>query len=401
MKQSSKMTLEDIGGLLSKLAEKSESVYWLSTPDLKKIQYISPAYEKIWGRSRDELYREPEKWITFLHPDDARDHHPIHELQKHIAQQGVNVRYEEDYRIVRPDGEIRWIIDRGFPILDEQGKCCGVSGVAIDVTKEKKVEEELRKAKKATEAANLTKYNFLHDMEYDIRTAFTGLYGLAKELNFKCETADKEGRDDKLSDPEIKELVNMMFLASTQLLDFCISMIDSARHESGIHPVVDHRFDLKDLLDGVISTYKPAALDKKLNLLFDYPSDMPTTFICDNYRLKCILMNLIGNAIKFTDKGQVKLSVHAKKKNENKWILQFCIEDTGIGIAPEHQDLVYEKFSKLHRAHEKQYPGLGLGLHVVKHLLNELGGEIELKSQPDKGSTFSFLLPMKRPLLDD
>src|SRR6185437_15188103 len=126
-----KLTLEDIGSFLGKLAEKSESVYWLSSADFKKIQYISPAYEKIWGRNRDILYKEPELWITYLHPDDVVGHHPIHAMAERVEKEGPSARYHESYRIIRPDGEIRWIIDQGFPIYNVDGQCCGITGVAV------------------------------------------------------------------------------------------------------------------------------------------------------------------------------------------------------------------------------------------------------------------------------
>ena len=126
MEASTHLSLEAIADFLSKLAEKSESVYWLSSPDFKRIAYISPAYEKIWGRSRNILYAEPELWITYLHPDDVKNYHPIHLMAERVAKLGPAARYEEDYRILRPDGEVRWIIDRGFPIYDEAGR--NVSG---------------------------------------------------------------------------------------------------------------------------------------------------------------------------------------------------------------------------------------------------------------------------------
>ena len=127
-------TLEEIGNFLAKFTEHSEHIYWISSADFKKIQYISPSYERIWGRSREELYSNPEIWITFLHPEDIINHHPIHEMAKRVELLGERARYAENYRIIRPDGNIRWIMDNGFPIFDESGRCLGVTGIAIDIT---------------------------------------------------------------------------------------------------------------------------------------------------------------------------------------------------------------------------------------------------------------------------
>jgi PAS domain S-box-containing protein len=140
-----KIKLADVSAFLAQLAEQSESVYWLSSPDFSRIEYISPAYEKIWGRTRESLFANPEIWITFLHPEDAKDHHPIHAMAERIKNLGQLARYEEDYRIIRPDGEIRWIIDRGFPIYDDFGNCTGVTGVAIDITTKVRQQQEFRK----------------------------------------------------------------------------------------------------------------------------------------------------------------------------------------------------------------------------------------------------------------
>ncbi len=149
------LSLAEIGDFLSKFTEYSEHVYWISSSDLKKIQYISSSYERIWGRSREELYTDPEKWITFLHPDDVQNYHPIHELADRVKKLGEKARYSETYRIIRPNGEIRWIIDNGFPIFNDKGDCIGISGVAIDVTNQKKIEQELIKEKENSSEARI------------------------------------------------------------------------------------------------------------------------------------------------------------------------------------------------------------------------------------------------------
>lgn len=111
MRKKTMLTIDDFGNFLAKLAENSENVYWLSTPDFRNIQYISPAYEKIWGQSREELYEKPEKWITYLHPEDSYQHHPIREMAKRVLELGEAAKFSENYRIIQPNGEVRWIID--------------------------------------------------------------------------------------------------------------------------------------------------------------------------------------------------------------------------------------------------------------------------------------------------
>ncbi len=132
-----KLTLESLSNLLSKLSENSTDVYWLSSPNLMRMEYLSPRYEDLWGRSRQELYDNLNVWATYLHPDEPEKSHPIQIMVPRIAQAGEQARYQGEYRIVHPDGTVRWISDRAFPIYDEQKRCCGIMGVALDISYEK------------------------------------------------------------------------------------------------------------------------------------------------------------------------------------------------------------------------------------------------------------------------
>ncbi len=390
MKERDYLSLEAIANFLAKMAEKSESVYWLSSPDFNRIAYISPAYEKIWGRSRDVLYTEPEIWITYLHPEDVQNYHPIHAMADRIAQKGAMARYEENYRIVRPDGEVRWIMDRGFPIYDENGQCCGVTGVAVDVTKDKQAEEALRKAKEAAELANQLKIEFMRNMEHDIRTPFNGILALSKIL-WESEL-----------DPERKELLGDITHSAKDLLDYCNSILDFSRIELGNLLKIEKKFNLKKLVDGIIAIETPAAKLKNLKLILNYPENIPLMVLGDSYRLQRILINLISNAIKFTHEGEVLLEIQlAKFLNEKKVIIKFIVKDTGIGIPEEKQNLIYEKFTRLNPSNKGMYKGTGLGLSIVKQFIEEMDGEIELKSELGKGSIFTCILPFKLSLINE
>jgi PAS domain S-box-containing protein len=179
MKAKFTLELKNLGNFLTKLAEQSECVYWLSSPDFKNIIYISPAYEKIWGRSREILYKNPSVWIDYLVPEDVKYYHPIHAMAERIAQEGDSARYNESYRIQRPDGEIRWILDRGFPIYNKENICVGATGVAVDVTQIKLYEQALIEAKEVAERAlkskeiaeqeNRNKSRVLHDVLKELK----------------------------------------------------------------------------------------------------------------------------------------------------------------------------------------------------------------------------------------
>ncbi len=141
-------TLDSIGEFLQQYAEKSSSVYWLSSPDFDRIVYVSPAYESIWGRKPEELYENPASWLDALVLEPGEVYNPIANMAKEIGREGGHARLDETYRIWRPDGVIRWILDQGFPVYDNNGNCCGVTGVATDITHVKEAQRALEIAKK-------------------------------------------------------------------------------------------------------------------------------------------------------------------------------------------------------------------------------------------------------------
>ena len=385
--QGNRLALDDIGVFLSKLAEKSDSVYWLSSADLSKIQYISPAYEKIWGRSREELYQDPSLWISYVHPDDVKDHHPIQNLIQRLQSLGASARYEENYRIIRPNGEIRWIIDRGFPIYDDLGNCCGVTGVAVDVTKEKQIEVTLKLAKEEAEQASRAKSEFLLNMRHDFRTPFSGILGLAE---FMME------REDNLAK---KENLSYITQSAQVLLDQLNELFEFVSLEDNMLPIVDKQFDVYQLLQNIDRIMRPSAVLKGLTLVMDVSKDVPQYLIGDHVRLSRIFVNLVSNAIKFTEKGFVSLHVTQASCEQKEVILKCVIEDTGIGIPSNKQDVIFERFTRLTPSYHGVYPGKGYGLRIVKRFLEDLHGEIHLSSEENKGTRFVVLVPYKVALI--
>lgn len=389
MIKNNKLILENIGGFLEKLAENSESVYWLSSPDFKKIQYISPAYEKIWGRKREHLYREPELWITYLHPDDIASYHPIHAMAERIEKEGALARYQEHYRIVRPDGEVRWIIDQGFPIYDTKGQCCGVTGVAVDITKDKRAEEALRKEKEKVEIANKAKTEFLENMRHDIRTPLSGIIGFAELIK------------NEVTDPKMKEYASNLAASGQALIGLLNEVLEAIQVSSGEIPILKKKFNLRQKLNDIILLNQARALHKKIDLSLDYDPRIPNYLIGDVVRIHRIVLELVTNALNFTHKGYVKLSAQLAKDNEGDVIIKIIVHDSGIGIAPDKQQDIYLQFKRLMPSYEGIYKGHGLGLSIVKQLVNDLHAELYVDSQVDVGSKFIFIVKFKKSLLDD
>ena len=154
-----------------RLAEKSRSVFWIRSADYKIQLYVSPAYEEIWGRPCNYAIDYPEKWADDLHPEDRKKLEDQLELRNSSAS--LETRYDEQYRIIRPDGTVRWIKDSSFPVYDDDGNCIGFAGIAEDITQEKKYQESLIEAKKRAEAASETKSEFLAAVNHELRTPLT------------------------------------------------------------------------------------------------------------------------------------------------------------------------------------------------------------------------------------
>jgi PAS domain S-box-containing protein len=378
------LTLDEVGSFLAKFTENSEHVYWMSSPDFKKIQYISPSYERIWGRPREELYKNPKIWITFLHPDDAKDHHPIDEMANKIIQLGDKARYTEQYRIIRPNGEIRWIMDNGFPLYDDKGVCYGVTGIAIDVTDQKKQEEELRIAKVIAEKANHAKDEFIQNMSHDIRTPLVGIIGMAALLEQEVQKAQE------------KDYAQMIQMSGEQLLGLFNSILDIVSTNSSKEQVVDvQTFDLHELVKSICELELPTIKVKKLELHLAIDSSVPQWIITDSVKLHRILLNLLSNAIKFTHEGSIKINIATNSaKDKEHTELEVRISDSGIGIPEKDQDMIFDRFYRVTPSSKGLYKGHGVGLHIVQKYVELLNGTIIFESNQGKGTEFTVKIPV-------
>ena len=276
------------------------------------------------------------------------------------------------------------------PLRAENGEIVGIVGNTVDITYLKKIEAELRDAKEKAEIANNIKTEFLRNMEHDIRTPFNGVWGLAHYL----------WRHEE--DPQKKELLANITNCAKELLDHCNGILDYSKHELGSLPILARKFNIRKLIDGIISIESPPAILKELTLSLEYDERIPLIIIGDSYRLSRILINLVSNAIKFTREGYITIKVRlAKLVDKRNIIMQFIIDDTGMGIPPEKQDFIYERFTRISPSNRGIYKGIGLGLRMVKQFTDEMDGEIELQSDLGKGSRFICNLPFKLPLLDE
>ena len=279
-------------------------------------------------------------------------------------------------------------LSRKVPLVDANNKIIGILGISFDITESKQMEEELKSAKEEAEVANTAKAAFIRNMEHDIRTPLSGVIGVTGYL------AEQESDTDK------KSMLIEAHNATEELMNYCNTILEHARDSQYSIPIIEKPFDIRETVSQTLIMSIPAAKHKNLKLLTNISKNVPLKLIGDVYRIKRILVNLIGNAIKFTERGHIRVSMSRERQSGDRHVvLRLQVEDTGIGIPPDKQDAIYEKFSKVNPSNQGVYKGTGLGLRSVKQYIQDLDGDIYLSSTPNEGSTFILDFPLKTPLV--
>lgn len=328
-------------------------------------EIIGKTDEELWGEQAASLSLNDQKVIT----------------------QGETILVEETLKTA----DNQWMNFTGvkMPLRDENNKIIGLIGNSLDITELKKTQEELKVSMRQAEAANVAKSEFIRNMEHQLRTPFSGVYSIVEMLCME-ET-----------DPEKKELLNLTYQSAKEFLELLNNIIEFSRNEVEGSALMHRKFNFKELVLNLATMEKAAAVAKNIDLIVNYADDLPDMFLSDPNRIKRLILSLLDNAIKFTHQGHVSVDVRlAKKVDEKSYIVQIIVEDTGIGITENQQQYVYEKFFRVHPANHNTYKGAGLGLYTVKQIVDELEGEVEVHSTPEKGTTFICTLPLKKSLLD-
>lgn len=361
-------------------AERSKSVFWVRDPQSSKQLYLSPAYETVWGRSRDSLYKNPDLWIETLVETDKQPN-TAQTRSKTLENYGESANYENTYRIKRPDGEIRWIKDTSFPIYD--GKVCiGFAGIAEDITVDKLREQELIEAKEKAEIANQVKSEFVATTSHELRTPLNAIMGMTQILLKKSQ------------DEETQQMLNAIMQSSSHLLGMITDILNFSKLEADKFELEKHSFSLKKCIQESLN-HLSHLLEHRSDIKLEstLAENLPDYIICDEKCVRQLLFNLIGNAIKFTDKGKITVTAKLLQQVNNNVIIQIDVIDTGIGIPADKLEFIFERFTQLDSAYDRRYGGTGLGLAICKHLINQLGGEINVESEEKKGSHFWITIP--------
>lgn len=295
-----------------------------------------------------------------------------------------NSEVQFTHSLISKNGTIKYINEYIKCMNGENNEPLKILGTIQDVSNQKEIERELIKAKDLAEQSTRVKEQFLTNMSHEIRTPMNGIIGFAKIL---------EGTD---LDSEQRQSVNAIKRAGNNLMVVINDILDFAKIEADKMIFEEVNFSMSNNIKAVIELLSPIATDKKIKLIFDIDSQINDFLIGDPTRLSQILINLIGNALKFTDKGYVELMVSQVKETETATFLQFAIIDSGLGIPRDKIDSIFESFNQASNETTRKFGGTGLGLTITRRLIELQGGSISVESEIGKGSKFSFLIQFKK-----
>ncbi|MBX9702922.1 MAG: PAS domain-containing protein, partial [Silvanigrellaceae bacterium] len=298
------------------------------------------------------------------------------------AMQGTS-KIDIEETLLLTDGSYLTLLTSKIPILDASGVCRGVLGVCIDISKQKKVETQLRLSKEAAEMANVVKTEFIANMSHDIRTPLSGVIGMSKILEEGAHTVEE------------MQYAHWLNESGEQLLRLLNGIVDVLSVESeSDQKIKNEQCNLRECINNLVQLERPSIKLKNLELSVLIDEQVPEFVLTDPTKLHRILLNLLGNAIKFTHTGYIALKVVLVQQRDRLVRIKFSVSDSGEGIPEASQASVFERFFQAETTSEKDN-GRGMGLHIAQSYVRLLGGEIKVTSRVNEGSTFYFELPME------
>jgi len=294
------------------------------------------------------------------------------------GQAKINI---EEPSIPHVDGRELCFLTSRVPLFDEKNNVIGAVGVSVDISERKQMEIELREAKENAEAANKAKSEFLAAVSHELRIPLTGILGMARLLI-----------DDDMLDMQRKQVKDII-MSGEHLLALVDDLLDLAKFEAGKLELNPGPLDFRKLIEEISTMLTFQAASKNLELLTEYADDAPHMLIGDSRALRQILLNLMGNAVKFTERGHVKIHVYSTEREQLRAKLVIIVEDTGIGIPAEKKNSVFERFNQVDSSRTRRYGGAGLGLTITKAYVELMGGKITVESEVGKGTQFICKIP--------
>ncbi len=364
------------------LVENIHEAYWINDVADGRIIYASPSYEIIWGRTRESLYDNPESFFLAIEKEDR-----LRVIEAFNALRTKGKIVDEEFTILMPDGKPRWIRAQSFPVYDEQGARVRLVGVAEDITERRAIQNALMVAKQDAETASQAKTEFLTNMSHELRTPLNGILGMLQLT-----------RDTTLNE-EQADYIETAISSSKVLLNVINDILNIAQIEAGKLVLHKQLFSPHEILETIYRFFKHSTESKDINLTMNLEPNFPQYLIGDDVRIRQILFNLLGNSVKFTDSGSIDIYAQQLPFQRNKGMVDilFTISDSGIGIPSEKVAFVFESFTQVDGTYTRRYQGTGLGLGIVRSLVEYMNGSITVDTEAGEGTTMYVTLQLALP----
>ncbi len=350
--------------------------YRLAEP--RGIEYVSPAATAATGYAPEEFYGDEDLFRRLLHPDDVELYRAAPQFIDNPGK-GVEVRW------IRKDGSVYWADIRLVSIRDAAGNLIGVQGISRDINERKELEHALRNAKDAAEAADRAKGDFLAVMSHEIRTPMNAVIGMTGLL-----------LDTELT-TEQRDYAHTVRSSGEMLLSIINDILDFSKIEAGKLELELGDFDVRQMVEEALELLASRAQEKGLELAAAVSDDVPVALHGDAGRLRQVLINLVTNAVKFTERGEVVVRVDVEAGTAESVVLRCEVRDTGVGVSTDDTERLFEPFAQADSSTTRRYGGTGLGLAISKRLVEAMGGGIGVRSAPGTGSTFWFTARLAAP----
>ncbi|GAB4035886.1 PAS domain S-box protein [Spirosoma gilvum] len=355
--------------------------YWEHDFRTHKTYFSNPT-NKLLGFSIDQSTDLASLWWRQVHPADRF----ILEENDQKYRAGLLIQHSVEYRVVHKDGSIYWVLDRGMVTeQDAAGKPLKIIGTHIDITRQKEMEIALKRAKEIAEESTRSKELFLANMSHEIRTPMNAIMGMSNQL-----------RKSALTEQQLFYL-NTIQAASDNLLVIIDDILDLSKIEAGKLTIEQIGFEPQQVVKKVMQIMNHRAEEKGLlftNSFFD--ARIAPVLIGDPYRLTQIFLNLISNAIKFTDKGKVDISCQVVDEEATQQTIRATVQDTGVGMDEEFVQTIFQTFTQEDASITRRFGGTGLGMSICKNLVELMGGQIQVDSQKEAGTCVTFTIPFRK-----
>lgn len=358
------------------LADNVHDVIWTTDNSLRP-EYVSPSFSALTGYAKEQA-------TDIIHHQIIASS-PFYENINELLTLTEDKPLHWESKIITADDRSIWVESIGSPLPISANQFTGIIGVTRDITSRKKIMLELEAAKEQASAANSAKSEFLANMSHEVRTPMNGVLGMLQLLKLT-----------DLSDEQL-EYVETSMASGKSLLTIINDILDYSKIEAGKLEITPEEFQLREMVRTLVLSFKTFINPEEVCLSYAISPDVPEFLVADHIRIRQILFNLVGNAVKYTEKGHIKISIRGLDEMVGTCLrLEFSIEDTGIGFPDDAGNALFEPFTRMISPGRKKISGTGLGLSIVKQLVKHLGGTVELTTNPSGGTTATFSLEVSR-----